>query len=238
MPRLFAPDATFAINLRNDHKAYQYLTTVGLERGAFICVIPRLRFTPYWKVHGTEPTEAEKKTFAVSEKFREKDHAKLRVVITEWVQKTGLKVLACPEMTYEVELAKSELVDPLPDEIKKNVVWRNSYWNPDEAASIYAQSKVVLSIEMHSPIIAAAMGVPAIHVRQPTDTRKGQMWRDIGLADWLFEIDKCTGNEIAETLLGIQANYPMAKIKLAEAMTFVEKCQNNSMRVVKKSLFV
>jgi len=226
----FAPDATFGITLRDDAKADNYLKSVGLEAGKFICVIPRLRFTPYWKVHSTEPTESDKKTYATSQKYQEVDHAKLRTAIIKWVENTGLKVLACPEMNYQVELAKEVLVDPLPKKIKENVVWRDSYWNPDEAGSIYAKSLVVLSIEMHSPIIAAAMGTPAIHVRQPTDTRKGQMWRDIGLAEWLFEIDECTGEQIAATLLAIQANYPQAKAKLKKAMGMVKNRQRASMK--------
>ena len=37
--------------------------------------------------------------------------------------------------------------------------------------------------------MAIANGTPAIVLRQPTDTRKGQMWRNVGLNDWIFKID-------------------------------------------------
>ncbi len=43
----FAPDATFYINIRNDQKANAFLTENKLENNKFICVIPRLRYTPY-----------------------------------------------------------------------------------------------------------------------------------------------------------------------------------------------
>ena len=56
---------------------------------------------------------------------------------------------------------------------------------------------------MHSPIMAVANGTPAIHLRQPTDTRKGQMWRDVGLGDWLFEVEPATGEQIAARLLEV-----------------------------------
>jgi polysaccharide pyruvyl transferase WcaK-like protein len=74
---------------------------------------------------------------------------------------------------------------------------------------------------MHSPIIAVAAGTPAIHVRQPTDTRKGQMWRDVGLGDWLFEVEKTSGEEIAAALLGIarDAEAATAKVKRANRRT-------------------
>lgn len=232
----FAPDATFGIHLRNNRKAEQYLVKVGLEPDKFICVIPRLRHTPYWKIKGTEPTKSELETYANAEKYREEDHAKLRDAIVAWVRRTNLKVLACPEMTYEVELAKTELVDPLPLDVKRNVVWRDTYWTPDEAASVYERARVVMSIEMHSPIIAAAMGTPAIHIRQPTDTRKGQMWRDIGLSDWIFEIDDATGSQLAEALFKIHENYPEAKRKLDKAMRFVNERQQKSMETLRKSI--
>ena len=64
---------------------------------------------------------------------------------------------------------------------------------------------------MHSPIIALANGTPAIHVRQPTDTRKGQMWRDVGLGEWLFEVDPSTGDQIAAKLLAIHRDKKRSK---------------------------
>ena len=67
-------------------------------------------------------------------------------------------------------MAKQVLVDPLPKDVKKLVVWRDSYWLPDEAASVYAQAQAVVSVECHSPLIALRNGTPAFYVRQPTDT--------------------------------------------------------------------
>ena len=64
-------------------------------------------------------------------------------------------------MTYQVELAKHVLVDPLPDDVKQNVVWRDTFWLPDEAASIYSKAQAVVSMECHSPLIALHNGTPA-----------------------------------------------------------------------------
>jgi hypothetical protein len=69
----------------------------------------------------------------------------------------------------------------------------------------------VVSFEMHSPILAVAAGTPAVHLRQPTDTRKGQMWRDVGLGQWLFEIDCSTGAEIAACVTGVGRDLPAAR---------------------------
>ena len=51
------------------------------------------------------------------------------------------------------------------------------------------RAHAVISMECHSPIIAAAQRTPFFYLRQPEDTIKGQMYYDIGLSDWVFEID-------------------------------------------------
>ncbi|NQX53147.1 polysaccharide pyruvyl transferase family protein [Pedobacter panaciterrae] len=228
----FAPDATFAINLRNDKLAADYLDSKGLKSGEFICVIPRLRYTPYWKMKNIEPTEEESKKYMISQYYKDTDHAKLRDVMIRWVRETGLKILACPEVTYQVELAKEMLIDPLPEDVKKHVIWRDTYWIPDEAQSVYAKARALVSFEMHSPIIAFSSNVPAIHLRQPTDTRKGQMWADIGLAEWLFEIDFTSGNQIGDALMEIHSNYPKTLKKLAKAKEFVVSRQKDSIHKI------
>ncbi len=231
----FAPDATFAIDLKDEERALPFLKERGLEEGRFIAVVPRLRFTPYYKIRGRPPTAEDKRREAVSDEFKEADHAKLREVIAAWVRKTGGKALVCPEMTYQLEILDPLLVAPLPEEVRRDVVRRETYWGPDEAASVYARARAVVSFEMHSPIIAFAHGTPAIHVRQPTDTRKGRMWADVGLADWLFEVDAARGEDVARALLAIHADPAAAKEKLAKAAAFVTSRQKETMKAVAKA---
>jgi hypothetical protein len=89
---------------------------------------------------------------------------------------------------------------------------------------------------MHSPIIALANGTPAIHVRQPTDTRKGQMWRDVGLSEWLFEIDDTPGTAIAARAVLIAADPAAARVAVARAMGVARERQRETMRVVATTL--
>jgi polysaccharide pyruvyl transferase len=199
----FAPDATFHLDLRDDAAAGAFLREHGLQTRKFACFVPRLRWTPYWKEGRKLPAEEIARKEAENEKHRETDHGKLRAAITAWVRETGCKALLCPEMTYQVELLRPLLFDPLPADVRPQVVVRPGYWLTDEAASTYARAAAVVSFEMHSPIIALANDTPAIHLRQPTDTRKGQMWRDVGLQDWIFEIEAATGEQIAARLLQI-----------------------------------
>ncbi|MGV3719955.1 MAG: polysaccharide pyruvyl transferase family protein [Actinomycetota bacterium] len=202
----FGPDATFHLDLRDDPRAAAFREAHGLRPKEFACFVPRLRWTPYWKEGRKYDPAEQARREAENERFRDVDHAKLRAAIVAWVRETGLKALLCPEMTYAVELLRPLLFDPLPEDVKPKVVVRHDYWLTDEAASTYASAAAVVSLEMHSPIIALANGTPAIHVRQPTDTRKGQMWRDVGLGEWLFEVDPSTGDQIAAKLLAIRRN--------------------------------
>lgn len=207
----FGPDAAFACDLRDDGPAEEWLARHGLESKKFICVLPRWRWTPYYKLHNRPPNEGDLAKDAVNDRTQKSDHEAFRQLIIRWVRETGLKVLACPEMTYQINLAKEELIDPLPDDVKPNVVWRDSYWLNDEATSIYRQAHTIVSLENHSPILGLTQETPVIFVRQPTDTIKGQMWLDLGLGDDFFEVEDATGEALWQRLSLIHSDYAGAQ---------------------------
>ena len=212
----FGPDATFALDLRDDAAADALLASHQLGPGEFLCAVPRLRWTPYWEIFPdtNQPNPARS---AVNEAFADRDHAKMREAIVAWVRESGQKVFLVPEMTYAVPRLRPLLFDPLPDDVKPREAVLDRYWLTAEAASVYAKAAAVISFEMHSPIMAVTAGTPAILLRQPTDTRKGQMWRDIGLHDWIFEIDQSAGRDIAARLMTIARDLPAARATVARA---------------------
>lgn len=220
-PRMeFGPDATFCLDLRDDAAAEGLLRAHGLDAGRFACFVPRLRWTPYWKEGRKVPEDTVAKRHAENEAHKEADHAKIRAAVVAWVRGTGQKAFLCPEMSYQVELLRPLLFDPLPEDVKPKVATATSYWLTAAAASTYARAAAVVSLEMHSPIIAVANGTPAIHVRQPTDTRKGRMWSDVGLGDWLFDVDAASGEAIAARLLAIHQAGAAARRTAAKARAF------------------
>ena len=229
----FGPDATFALHLRDDDRALAYLRDKRLEESRFLCVIPRLRYTPYADLQRRQRSRTDQAKAAINARTAETDHAKLRALIVKWVRETSFKVLACPEMTYQVELAKKLLVDPLPADVKPNVVWRDTYWLPDEAASVYARAAAVVSFECHSPIIALATGTPAFYVRQPTDTIKGQMYHDIGVSDWTFEVDETSGDELWSRLKTIHDAPVKTRARVRQVMAGVERIQSRMMEAAR-----
>ncbi len=222
-PRIdFGPDATFAIDLRDDNAAAALLREHQMEPGKFLCAIPRLRWTPYWEIH-PESTKPNSERIKVNEEFAEKDHAKLREGITAWVRETKMRVLLTPEMTYAVPLLRTLLHDKLPDDVKPQVCFMDRYWLTAEACSVYAQAAAIVSLEQHSPIMGIAAGVPSVLVRQPTDTRKGRMWYDLKMNDWVFEIDQSTGAQIADRLVQIGRDLPTARAAAAKARTLAHE---------------
>jgi polysaccharide pyruvyl transferase WcaK-like protein len=120
--------------------------------------------------------------------------------------------------------------------VKKNVVWRDTYWLPDEAASIYARAQAIISVECHSPLIALHNGTPTFYVRQPTDTCKGQMYRDIGADDWFFEIDETSGAQLWSCLEAIHKNPAAARAKVKAIMVTVEARQKRMVDAVRAAV--
>ncbi|MDX9948315.1 MAG: polysaccharide pyruvyl transferase family protein [Bacteroidales bacterium] len=229
---MFVPDATFFMQLTDKGRADIFLKEKGLVHGKYICVIPRLRRTPYYLIRPESYTEDQVKSIdELNNSKKEEDHSKLREVIIAWVRETGNRVLVCPEMTYQIDIMDELLINPLPDDVKPYVTKR-SYWLPDEAASVYSHAFAVLSFECHSPILSLVNGTPAFYLRQPEDTIKGQMYYDLGLSDWVFEIEQVSGSDIAGRLKQVISDYDTAKKKVEKLGESIKDIYRNSAEVI------
>ncbi len=104
--------------------------------------------------------------------------------LLRWAEQTGK-----PYGAYGVSVGvRGASADPTPDfpanlrraiEGAAFLFTRETRSITDEAASLYRQARAVVSMECHSPIMACVNGRPAFYVRQPHDTWKGQMYRDL-----------------------------------------------------------
>jgi hypothetical protein len=227
----FGPDGAFATDLRNDAPAEAFLKANGLEDGKFLCCLSRFRYTPYWKVKKNVAFDETK--HARNEAMKEHDHAPLREAIIAVVRETPLKMLLCPEDATQMAIGKEMLYDRLPSDVKQRVVWRENYWLTDEALSTYVRSAGIFGSEMHSPIMGIGNGIPAIVCRFAEQTSKGIMWRDIGLGDWLFDLDvEEEIPRIAPTVLAMAKDPVAARAKAASARAFVEQRQRATMSIL------
>ncbi|MFD2164015.1 polysaccharide pyruvyl transferase family protein [Paradesertivirga mongoliensis] len=232
----FCPDGAFAVDVRNDKAADLFLKEHKLETGKFVCVIPQLRFSPWWEIPSKQlPVNQEK--HAWNEKMKEHDNLPIRNAIIEVVRQTDLKVLLVPENETQIRIGKEMLYDPLPEDVKPRVIWRDKYWLTDEAVSTYARSAGLFGIEMHSPIMCIALGVPAIVCRFTEQTSKGYMWQDIGLKEWLFDLDtKEDVERIVPTVLEMVKNPAASKEKVKKAQKLVTQYQRDTMKILEESL--
>ncbi|WP_168565378.1 polysaccharide pyruvyl transferase family protein [Crateriforma spongiae] len=232
----FGPDAAFACDLRDDAAADAFLRSHDLTPKQFLCCIPRLRYTPYWtipsKKRPMDPVKHQR-----NEQMREHDHRPLRDAITRVVRETEMKILLCPEDQTQMAVGKQNVYDKLDDDVRKRVVWKPDYWLTGEAVSVYTRSAGLFGNEMHSPIMCIGHGIPAIVCRFAEQTSKGMMWRDIGLQDWLFDLDdEQDVARIPDTVLQMATDQDAAKQKAAEASKRVRGYQADTMRILSRSL--
>ncbi len=185
----FGPDGTFAYRYRDDAAADAFLAALGLTAGEFGCFVPRLRYTPYPDIYGTERTREFDRRYAINAGTVGLDLDTLAAAIATWVRSTGQRAVVVPEMSYAVELAQDELLPRVPDDVVDQVTVLDRYWPLEEANAVYARARAVVSMECHSPILASVHGTPTLYVRQPTDTVKGEMYADLGGTDVVVEIE-------------------------------------------------
>ncbi|NBS05613.1 MAG: polysaccharide pyruvyl transferase family protein, partial [Verrucomicrobia bacterium] len=190
----FGPDGAFATDLRNEEKAEAFLHGWGLERGKFLCCIPRYRSTPYWTIHKDRAFDPVKQKR--NDELKEHDHAQLRAAIVQIVKQTDLKVLICPED--------------------------------------YVRSAGLFGNEMHSPIMCVGNGIPAIVCRWAEQTSKGNMWKDIGLSEWLFDLDDETQLAgIVPAVLAMAKDPIAAKAKVSKAQAILRERQSSALARVR-----
>lgn len=230
----FAPDGAFACDLRDDDRAIAFLSKNGLEPGKFLCCLSRLRYTPYWTIPGDHRKKDASRETRNAE-MKEQDHAPIREAIVRVVRETDLKVLLCPEDMTQMAVGKELLYDRLPDDVKNRVVWRRDFWLTDEALSVYIRSAGLFGSEMHSPIMAVGNGIPAIVCRFQEQTSKGMMWRDIGLGEWLFDLDiEAEAARVPDAVVAMASDFEAAKRKTEAARKFVLTRQQQTMQLLKR----
>lgn len=230
----FGPDGAFACDLRDDTRADAFLAEHDLKTGQFLCCIPRLRYTPYWTIKNLPFDEVK---HARNEEMKEHDHAQLRSAIIQIVRTTDMKVLLCPEDQTQMTVGRELLLDQLPADVKKRVVWRPHYWLTGEAISTYVRSAGLFGNEMHSPIMCIGHGVPAVVCRWAEQTSKGYMWDDIGLGEWLFDLDDpAQTKQVVAAVMEIARDPQQAKRKAEAAKVRVEQRQVETMSVLKNTL--
>ncbi len=215
----WGPDATFAFNLRDEDAAEAFMKEHDLKPKKFITVTIRTSIQGFL------------------DKKREQAHAaKIRQLIETWIDRTGHDVLICPEVEWEIEPARKLIFDQLPKKIHPHIKFKSKFWLPDEAFPVYAKAEAIVSMEQHSIILALAAGTPVILPRFLENGRKAWMLKDLGIEEWLFDIDKDPEEQITAALLDIHNDYEAALSKVKSAMDIVHKGQKHTMSVLSQTI--
>jgi polysaccharide pyruvyl transferase WcaK-like protein len=232
----WSPDVAFATDLRDDARADAFLRANGLQEGQFLCCISRLRNTPFWEM-AEHKTPFDPVKHARNEAMKAHDHAPLIEAVTAVTRQTNMKVLICPEDNSQMQISHDNLLAHLPADVRERVVWRDSFWLPDEALSVYRRSAGLFGHEMHSPIMCIGNGIPAIVCRWAEQSSKGFMWRDIGLGEWLFDFDD-EGDlpRLAPAVLAMAQDPAAAIVKAERARDFVFNRYAQTMNVVREEV--
>jgi polysaccharide pyruvyl transferase WcaK-like protein len=222
----FGPDGCFGIDVRDDRRGAAFLREQGLESRRFVAVIlrtntPKKKVAPGAAGRGDvlNPAEPSAEDRAQDERWADK----LREIITAAVRGLDLRVLLAPEVDKEIEPARRLLLERLDPEVRARVVHRATFWNVDEAASVYARAHSLVAMEPHSCIVALANGTPALHVASLRHGVKAWMFRDLGLPEWLFDIDAEPADRVVEALERVHRQPAQARAKVARAMAFVHQ---------------
>ena len=219
----YGPDATFAFKIFDEAGTQEFMKKLELEPRKFITMTIR--------------TGRSGQGFLEPGGERELDHAeKLRELIIKYVENTGNKVLICPEVILEIEPARELIFEPLPEKIKQNVRFLDQFWLPDIAYTVYSKAEALVTMEAHSMIMGLSVGTPVLHPRFLEAGRKAFMLNDLGVGEWLFDIDEDTVEPMFKELMEIHNNYDAALAKVKSALDIVQKRQKETMTILRRTL--
>ena len=99
------------------------------------------------------------------------------------------------------------------------------------ALGVYSRSRVVAGIEMHFQVMAVGNGVPAVVLRHSGFGNKSDMWRTIGLGEWLFDIDDPgAGIHACAAVRSILEDRAKAEKKVKSARKIIDDSERAALR--------
>jgi len=220
----YRPDSTFFYNMFNDAWADQFMAEHGLENEKFMSVMLRI---PENKPDFNDPVGG-----AVTEARKLEQMRKMKILLETWIKRTGNKVFICHETRHTLALAREYLYDILSDEAKEKCVYLDTFWTSEQAFSIFRRSRIIVSMEMHSIIMAMNVGTPFIHNPFDECGRKKYMVKDLGLKECLVDIDSCADDEMVDVAMHIHNNFTESKQYLKDLKPALEARMNETLTEV------
>ena len=221
----FRPDTTIYFNGGDDAWKEKFFAENGLEEGKFMTVALRIS-APKPKYH--DPTGG-----SVTPERCRHQMEQMKHLIEEYIRKSGHKVLIAHETRDTLEDARTHLYNILSDEAKASTVYLDTFWTPEQALSVYRASSLLVSVEMHSIIMAIGNEVPFIHAPYVECGRKRQMVRDMELPEFLINLDDAdSGKQMLSRAMMILENRPAVQARLRKVRSRLAELSAKSMSEV------
>ncbi|OGV34100.1 MAG: hypothetical protein A2020_09445 [Lentisphaerae bacterium GWF2_45_14] len=210
----YRPDTTFFFRGFDEKWADSFMARHNLEEEKFMCILLRISDSV---AQYNDPTGG-----IVSEERKQEHMRKIAQFIEGWIEKTGNKVLICHETRHTIDTVPKYLLPLLPKRLEDKIIYMDGFWTSEQAYSIFKRARIVTSMEMHSIIMALNVGTPSIHNPFDEAGRKKWMMKDIGVADWLLDIDNIDDLTLLDTAISIHENYETSKKRVKDMLPLLE----------------
>jgi polysaccharide pyruvyl transferase WcaK-like protein len=218
----FRPDSTFFFNGFDEPWADAFMKRHRLEDRRFLALAVRI---PAEVAHYHDPAGG-----VLSRERRELHLRKLADFIVRWVRETGQPVLLSPETRAVIQPSRELLHARLPAAARKRCLWLDRFWTTEQAYSIYRRAQMVVSMEMHSIIMAINVGTPALHVPFREAGRKAWMMNDLGFPDWLLDLDDVPTERLLGTALGVHRRPEASRRRVQAALPRLKRLATSVLR--------
>lgn len=210
----FCPDTTFFFNRSDSVWCDSYMRKHGLQPGRFAILMVRIPISGEGSV---DPVAS-----AVSGDRLKRQMDKNVYLIEQWIRETGLKIVICHEGSDTIVSAR-EMWARLSDKARSLCVYMEEFWCTEQAFALYAQARIMISMEIHSAFLSLAAGTPVLHHPFAEAGRKMEAFRDLGLEDWLLDIDQISQEALLETALSLHQNHTQVRRRLTELKPKLDK---------------
>ncbi|AQQ69906.1 polysaccharide pyruvyl transferase CsaB [Limihaloglobus sulfuriphilus] len=208
----FVPDSTFSSPWKDPEWAVDFMNENSLEDNEFMAVV----------IFTRQPTSNSGRPI-VSQQRVDEHMRKVREIIRHWVKTTGMKVVLCPEVLREMQPAKELIYDKLDPETKSKTVRMDTFWTHDQAKSLFASARLVVSMELHSLLLALPESTPVIHIPFKEAGRKSFFIADAGLGEYLLDIDGAGLDAMLDKVSYINGNYETERQRIKN--TIIPYCR-------------
>lgn len=205
------PDNCLYFDGEDEAWAERFMAAHGLENKTFIGLMLR--------IPDPAPGSGDPLTSSVSAERIGSLVRKNKALLERWIAETGMKVLICHETTASIKTSRETLWSGLSEETRSHCVYMDEFWTAGQARSLYGRMRMLVSMELHSAMLALTAGTPIVHHPLSESGRKKEMLNDYGLGDWLFDIDACTADELAAAAGRIHRQYPESVRRVRELTT-------------------